>query len=466
MATLVRRGRHRLIPALVLLHPDERVVRQALDMFATEPRTDWFTLGNRLLRHSSETLRLAAARALAAHGELDARKLSSDSTPSVRGYATVFELLDRKSGAALDGGRIAELARGSDLGRLGMLAAIADAEPSESASLLLLALADSPPVTSSPSWTELLARATVKLHEPRMIPRLLLLLAHRQDRQSIMSALVSLGDPACTALAAALKDPSVDRQIRIHLPATLAGFGTKGSSEALLDCIEHDTDGRVRYKAIRALETIVANPNVRADRIRVEFLVRKNLTEYFRLLGTRVALAASHAPVSSAASQYRLLLGLLDDKLRQSLERAWRLLRIAHPRDDIRSAYVAFLSKDKTSRANAAEYLDALLRNKDQQTLRELVRLATDELSAADQVARAQLSLRFRAPRTREEAVRAAIADPDMTLATIAALYAVESEDAALVESVFNEQRRRPALATIARSIFQKALPLGQVAHA
>ncbi len=142
------------------------------------------------------------------------------------------------------------------------------------------------------------------------------------------------------------------------------------------------------------------------------------------------------------------------------------MLRIAHPRDDIRSAYVAFLSKDKTARANAAEYLDALLRNKDQQALRDLVRLATDDLSAADQVARAELALRFRAPRTREEAIQAVIADPDVTLATIAALYAVASEDASLVESVFNEQRRRPALATIAQAIFQEALPLPEAAHA
>ncbi len=304
MSTLMRRGRHRLIPALVLLHPDERVLRQALDMFATEPRTDWFTLGNRLLRHPSETIRLSAARALAAHGELDASKLSSDSTPSVRGYATVFELLRRRPDTELDRARIANLLQGNDLSRLGMLAAVADAEPSEGASLLLLALADSATSAPSPAWTELLARASVRLREPRMIPRLLPLLAHREGRESIKSALVALGDPACTAVAEALNDAAIDRQIRLHLPAALAGFGTKGASEALLECIEHDADGRVRYKAIRALESVVSNPKVRPDRLRVELCVRKNLTEYFP--SSRHASRSRNSPRSRVAGGKRV----------------------------------------------------------------------------------------------------------------------------------------------------------------
>jgi hypothetical protein len=210
----------------------------------------------------------------------------------------------------------------------------------------------------------------------------------------------------------------------VHLPNTLARFGTRAAAELLLRCIETEQDGLVRYKAIRGLGRIAANGQVTVDRARVERLAYANLVEHFRLLGLRAPFTSSSGEDPRASSTTRfLLVGLLDDKLRQSLERTFRLLKIAHPHDDIHRVQIATQSRDSRARANAGEFLDALLRRSDQRPLRELVLLVTDELSIADRVARSSALLHTTPPATREAAVRSMIGDADAALAALASLH-------------------------------------------
>ena len=161
---------------------------------------------------------------------------------------------------------------------------------------------------------------------------------------------------------------------------------------------------------------------VRIDRIRVERLAHANLLEHFRLLGLRAPFD-SRGHVARAESTERLLLGLLDEKLRQSLQRTFRLLEIAHPREDIHSAHVAGLSEDRRARANAAEFLDTLLRRRDQRGLRDLLRIVTDDLSASERVRRARPLLPHPPPETFDEALARLIEDGDAALASLAELH-------------------------------------------
>jgi len=62
---LSRRGRAGFVPALVLLHQDEGILLQALETFGASARTDWFAPARRLLEDPRESVRIAAARALA-----------------------------------------------------------------------------------------------------------------------------------------------------------------------------------------------------------------------------------------------------------------------------------------------------------------------------------------------------------------------------------------------------------------
>ncbi len=463
MNTLVRRRGQRLIPALVLLHSDERVLRRALEIFGAEvsTRSDWHTLAGRLVEHGEDRVRIAAASALAAHGKLDFDRLAADPAPGVRGYGALHAALLGPHEALVDDPHIAAALRDDDDALAGLLAAVADADPSPRVSRVLLALADLENSPDSAAWAELLARATVRHGEIEMVPRLIERLTRWEGREAIRGALVALGEPAFGRVAAALDDTSLPRRLRAQLPHTLGRFATTAAADELLDRVEHEPDGLVRYKALRALGRLVADYRIKVDLDRIGRCVNANLLTYFNLLGLRVALGApqSDAP-RSQSSTFRLLAGLLDDKLRQALERAFRLLKIVHPKEDLHRVYLACIGTDKRARANAAEFLDALLRRRDEQSLRELVRIVCDDLSPEAKVSRAAARLALTPPRSHEQAVQAALADSDIKVAALAALYGVATGGEHLAASVESARKKRPSLEPTAQGVFQDALPV------
>jgi hypothetical protein len=236
----------------------------------------------------------------------------------------------------------------------------------------------------------------------------------------------------------------------MHLPISLARFGTTVAAELLLLCIETEPDGLVRYKAIRGLGRLAADQRVAMDRVRVERLAYANLVEHFRLLGLRAPFVASPSrlPEDAAgpATTQFLLVGLLDDKLRQSLERTFRLLKIAHPRDDFHRVQAASQSENSRTRANAAEFLDALLRRRDQGPLRELLLVIADELSIADRVARGSALLHTTPPRTRDAGLELMVRDADAALAALASLHAASVGGKPARVAIGGGTGRRPAV--------------------
>ena len=427
MNVLARRGRERLIPALILLHEDPAVLVRALGIFGASEREDWIARARRLLSDPRESVRMAAARALAMHGRLDAGDLAGDADRRLHAYAALQLSLASADRDPLDDPEIAELldrpgADGEEA-RLGLLAVIVDAKWNGRLSRLLVALETR--AGTSREWTEALARAAASQQARALIPSLVSRLVLGDTREIVRAALVSFGRPALDEVWGTLLDPLRERRLRVHLPNTLARFGTKPAAELLLRCIETEHDGLVRYKAIRGLGRLTTDRRITMDRARVERLAYANLVEHFRLLGLRATFTASPSSDVRGPSITRfLLVGLLDDKLRQSLERTFRLLKIAHPRDDLHRVQIATQSNDSRARANAGEFLDALLRRGDQRALRELLLLVADDLSIADRVARGSALLHTTPPVTPEAAVASMIGDADAALAALASLHA------------------------------------------
>jgi AAA family ATP:ADP antiporter len=427
MNVLARRDRERLIPALILLHEDESVLVRALAIFGASAREEWITRARGLLTDPREPVRTAAARALALHGRLDARDLALDTDPRLHAYAAVHLALGTPDRDPLDDPQVAELLlRSGDAGeeaRLGLLAAIVDAKQNDRLARLLESLETR--AGMSREWTDGLAKAAASQQATALVPQLVSRLLLPYTRETVRMALVSLGRPAMEQVWGTLLDPLRERRLRVHLPNTLARFDTKLAADLLLKCIETDPDGFVRYKAIRGLGRITTAQRVALDRVRVERLAYQNLVEHFRLLGLRAPFTGSplESPVGPSITRF-LLVGLVDDKLRQSLERTFRLLSIAHPRDDIHRVQIATQSRDSRARANAGEFLDALLRRRDQRPLRELLLVVADDLSIVDRVARGSALLHTRPPVTREAAVALLIDDADTTLAALASLHA------------------------------------------
>jgi ATP:ADP antiporter, AAA family len=463
MNALSRRGRDGVVPALLLLHPDASVLIHALEIFGASSRSDWITLGHRLLDDPRDAVRMAAARALAKHERLDSERLARNAGSRVRGYAAVDSALragieDVTHHPPLAG----MLAQPDEESKLGMLAAVADAPSTARLWPLLLRLG------SEGHWslekTELLALAATKQQDERIVPHLIALLSVREGREAVRSALVALGAPAFDEVARVLGDPSQPHRLRIHMPKTLARFQSKRAIERLLAAVETDADGLVRYKALRALAALTAEGRFHVDRGRVEKLEHAQLVRYFEILRLRAPLEAS--PTAPASAAGRLLLALLDDKAQHARERAFLLLQIAHPGKDVRSVRVACACGNAYTRANAGELLDALLRRRDQQGLRELFRLIADDLTLVERVDRAANLVPGPAPATRDEALMALVRHPDGMVSTLAALHTLDVGNEPLRAAVDRARRERAAANPAEERLLSGARPPREPDHA
>ena len=188
-------------------------------------------------------------------------------------------------------------------------------------------------------------------------------------------------------------------------------------------------------------------------------MVEKNLKEHLRLLALRTALGskgveAGDLPGDPSAA---LLDELLADKVRQSLERAFRLLKIAHKREDIHRVHTAALSSDRRARANAGEFLDTLLSRRDQQALRAVLRIVIDDATDAERVTRAIAEGRA-LPGTHDAALAVLVDDRDDALAALASRHAATSSNASLRAEVERVRRVRPALRALSDRLFGEAV--------
>ena len=481
---LERRGRQRVVPALLLYHPAPSVLTYALEMFAASDRTDFIPLAEPLVSHADETVRMAALRALSRRGRVDLlERMAATEGPRIRGYVTVWIEIREASEQerSFDIERILALLAGDEdrteadqTLREGILAAIADTPPSKALASLVLRLWNEPKHAVSPDLlvanarADLLARAAANLGDPRLAGLLVARLSTRVGREEMRGALVKLGEPAFRAVMKALRDPTSPRQLRVHLPRTLSRFGTERAAEALLSCIETEKDGLVRYKAIRGLGKIVSEAKLPMDRARVEKLATDNLLEHLRLLGLSVALSRVERTYSGdprrAEATKRFLAGLLDDKMRQSLERAFRLMKIGHPREDIHSVHRAALSSDKRARANAGEFLDTLLTRRHERTLRSLLRVVTDDLDPKDRVERSRELVATPAPNEYEAALVELAADRDTFVSRIACEHARATGDEKLHAETRAAARKHGRLGGEEGSA--KASLFGRSAHA
>jgi hypothetical protein len=221
--------------------------------------------------------------------------------------------------------------------------------------------------------------------------------------------------------------------------------------------LEQERDGLVRYKVLRGLGHIVVTADVKVDRGRIEGETRRNLVEYLRATAYRVGIESARRDGSEPSPSEQLLVGLLGDKQRQSLERAFRLLKIAHKREDILRVYIAALATDSRVRSNAGEFLDSLLSGRSRRELRELFRLVVDDLDPAERVARA-ISHLGPLPHDRDQVLAALIGDHDDAIATIASYYALSLGIENLRASVERARKDRPSLDPLLDRFFTSPL--------
>ena len=465
---LDQRRRTKLIPALILYHDANDVLFRALEIFSASTRTDWIPLGERLLSHADETVRVAAVRGLARHGvESALARATEDTSPTVQGYAALHlalrsEVVDVSSHPQLTA-MVAEAGELGDAKRRVLLTAIADVADPRAASLVL-DIATSPMLGRAEATISVLARAMKAVHDPRFIPFCIARLSMRPGREAFRQALVAMAEPALDALEAALSDPETPRGMRVHIPRTIADFGSQRACDFLMTRLEMERDGLIRYKVLRGLGHVAASHEVKVDRAKVEKQAQRNLLEHLRVTSLRVALEGGKGDSIDTSPSEELLVGLLANKETQALERAFRLLKIAHKREDIHRVHIAATSKDKRARSNAGEFLDTLLFGRSQRELRALFRLVVDDLDAPTRVRRGAPYLGV-IPNDRDEALAALIEDPDEALATLSSYYALSLGRESLRAGVERARRDRPSLDSVLERFFgAAAVPIPGVA--
>lgn len=438
MDLLVAQRRSRLVPSLILYHDSPSVLLRALEVIATPERTDWMALAERLLDHTDEAVRVAAVRALVAADSTDAAIARlADISPAVRAHTAFCLVVGEGAPEPQRDPRIREILAIEGPKRLQARAALLDAiarrgDERWRAVIGEIAAGDEDELDAH------LAEAATRVRDPAFIDMLIGRLDGRDGRSSLRRAIVSYGAPALEALAQVIRDPATDPHLRLHVPRTISQFGDQAAADLLMNVLGNDPSGAVRFKALRGLGRMVELRPLPIDRARIAAQLRRNLVEVFRLRGLCLALGRpGDRPAAEVSGS--ILLELLGDKQRQAIERVFRLLKIAHRSEDLRSAHHA-LSGEAWLRATAAEFLDALTvrypaLGPDHSAARDLLLLLTDDLPPAEQHARAG-ALVPPAPVGVEAALAELIRERDRALATIAAQHAIDLGVRALMREI------------------------------
>ncbi len=359
MDLLADEGRARLIPALILYHPSQRVVLRALELFAADGRADFLPVAERLARHADAEIRAAAlrARTRARPEESFLRAADADPSPLVRATAAVGLVAGGWGGeearAALEG-LVAD--QGAETS-LALARAIAE-QPSPVFEDALLRLADSP----SERTLVQVARAMGAVRSRRFLPVLMGLLARSEVRAEAKAALLVYEEEGLAFLDEALGDRGLPVELRRHLPRTIALFAPAPAAAALARHLLEEPSGAVRYRILRGMNRLAAAPDVEFDPGLLRRATDATAGGVFRLVHWRSVLerGAKGRPDRSTPG-HGLLVQLLRDKEEQAVERLFRLMALRHRGEDFKGIYRGLRALDPRARASSRELLENVL---------------------------------------------------------------------------------------------------------
>jgi ATP:ADP antiporter, AAA family len=411
---LAASGRGNLVPPLILYHPSRDVVIRALAILNESGRRDFLPIARRLVHAVDPEVRTAALRALASAGEPEdeelLRQALADPAAPVRATALV-SLMCRECGDDIAREQLRELKSSRDpASRLALARAIRH-RPSPALRSLLRELAAVP----EPELQAEVARTVAADPHESFVPVLLPMLADRTARPEARAALIAIGTPALAFLDRALADGDLPRRIRLHLPRTISRFGHQAAVDVLSGHLERELDTVVGYKILRGLGRMLSDDRrLTIDPGLVDRWTAAALRRAITMLDWRVSLAGQPAMPPSG----QLLVELLREVERGSLERVFRLLGLRHPDEDFRAMYTGLRSGYGPMAASSAELIEYLVEPR--------ARAAILALSASDpDRERLEQAAAFHRPpeRTLAERLRAMLADSSEALAGLAAHY-------------------------------------------
>jgi AAA family ATP:ADP antiporter len=241
-------------------------------------------------------------------------------------------------------------------------------------------------------------------------------LGNPRQRADAIAALSEFGPQICGSLSDALLDDSMPMRIRRQVPRVLKKIPQQRSVDVLIAAIGHP-DLSIRagvLKALNHLRETTSGLNFEND-----FVTRQILNEaryYYELSAALQPFQSRERPARTAVD---LLAATIEERLRGTLERLFRLLGLRYPPKEIYSAYLAVSRKAHEEATAALEFLDNTLE-------RDLKRFLLPLLDAPEHLLEHGKELFGVETRTVEEAVRELIRSHDPWLAACAMAAAAE----------------------------------------
>ena len=361
LEVLAGSDRLRLVPSLILYHPDPDVVTLALQLFARQPRSDVDALLPHLLQHPDERVRAEAARRWLRAGRPPDGLRAVLEDPSPRVQATALVTLSEGDAAPDARERLVQIVEGEDL-ELGRAVAWAIAHAPR---------ADLAPLVHTLffRWkdTEIrreICRAVPGLPAlpPTMVSRIIEYLADPELSDGARDALVRIGEPARLQLEQGLLAPETPFRIAREIPPTLARFPPESAAPSLLERLAQPRGGLDRFRAVRALDQLRRTyPRLPLDKGRIGAALEHELAAAFRDRSLRLTAVRLGVRTDQDAPAGQLLLDLLRDKEQLAIERVFRVLNLLFPADGLEKVYLGYRSSRPDRREAAREVLLELL---------------------------------------------------------------------------------------------------------
>jgi ATP:ADP antiporter, AAA family len=239
-------------------------------------------------------------------------------------------------------------------------------------------------------------------------------MANARLRGEAIRALAEFGPGICGTLSDVLMDESAPLRIRRQIPRVLKAIPAQRSVDVLLAALDHP-DLTIRAAVLKALNHLRENaPELRFNDDFVTAEILKEARHYYEMAG---ALATFRDRQHGGAA--RLLTRSLEERLRMTLERMFRLLGLRYPPKEIYFAYLAVARKNHEEATAALEFLDNTVE-------RNIRRFLLPLLDAPEHLSERGRELFGLETRTAEEAIREIIRSKDPWLVACAMAAAAE----------------------------------------
>jgi HEAT repeat protein len=272
--------------------------------------------------------------------------------------------------------------------------------------------------------------AAGNLRNRAYLDALLARLADSHLRGAVIQSLAAYGTRISGTLGDLLEDESVPVAIRRHIPRILRSVPEQRSVEVLLRSI-NQRELSVRAAVLKALNGLrETTPQLNYQDT---FVTRQILSEaklYFQLNAALAPFRDQRNPRTAAG----LLAASIEERLKQTLARLFRLLGLRYPPKEIYAAYLAVQHRRKEQFVAALDFLDNVL----ERELKRILLPLLDESGNMLERGRDLFGVEVKSP---EEAIRELIRSGDSWLVACAMAAAAELKLRNLVPDITQAAR-------------------------